>query len=69
MVWAVNFLLKDYWNMMFVKLFLTVLMQYITTYNPAEPPPASEAAKLARYVLHCSGKNSSVLISGMFQNT
>ena len=38
--------------------FLSVFIQYAIANGEPTPPPASEAAKLARYVLHYSGKYS-----------
>lgn len=46
------------WKMAFVIFFLSVFIQYAIANGEPTPPPASEAAKLARYVLHYSGKYS-----------
>ena len=44
--------------MTFVRFLLCIFIQYAIGKDEPTPPPASEAAKLARYVLHYSGKYS-----------
>ena len=44
--------------MTFVRFLLCIFIQYAIGNDEPTPPPASEAAKLARYVLHYSGKSS-----------